>query len=228
MHSSSSYRNERAAPRRYKSRTSARARARAFIYLNLLHTRAFKWFGVASVDSTVNTNDPRRARAATKKRGEKKKGRKDSAKLYQIGVTGNFATCPCKIYRFIYMLPFGSCRALIPTAIDELFIKRVPLLRRVFRLIVRLFLVCCPKRRDARIKLAHFFRVSSKSGMNIKISRRNSRRVYSRIGVRPVFQVTIPGRRRKGRGKIRFYGGSTLPIPNVLLRNQLQCEFRYI
>lgn len=34
---------------------------------------------------------------------------------------------------------------------------------------------------DACIKLVHFFRVSSKSGMNIKITRRNSCPRYSRI-----------------------------------------------
>lgn len=111
--------------------------------------------------NTANTNEPRARREKEEK----------IAKLCQIGVTGNFATCPCKIYRFIYMLLFGSCRALIPSTIDELFIKWMPLLRCVFRLIVRLFLVCC-KRQDARIKLAQFFRVSSKSSMNIKISRK--------------------------------------------------------
>lgn len=113
--------------------------------------------------NTTNTNEPRA-----------RKGKKEKiAKLCQIGVTGNFATCPCKIYRFIYMLLFGSCRALIPSTIDELFIKWMPLLRCVFRLIVRLFLVCC-KRQDTRIKLAQFFRVSSKS-MNIKNSWKKKR-----------------------------------------------------
>lgn len=58
----------------------------------------------------------------------------------------------------------------------------MPLLRCVFRLIVRLFLVC-GKRRDARIKLAQFFRVSGKGGMNIKIARGNTAaaRYYFRI-----------------------------------------------
>jgi len=156
------------------------------------YERTFKWFEV------TNANDLHARRE--RKKGERRKGK--IAKLCQIGVTGNFTTCPCKIYRFIYMLLFGSCRALIPSTIDELFIKWMPLLHCVFRLIVRLFLVCC-KRRDARIKLARFFRVSSKTSMNIKISRKNSCRVTPTLAHVQLLELLTRNRQTKS-GKLIF------------------------